>query len=220
MVALEDQPKIGKGVKLAKASNRQSRRAGQRPGSRLACLSTSVFAIEAVSKSGDRRRKVQVHVQVHASEAMQVMKAIRPLRAARKAAALGALAFCLAVGGTARAADCNADIGALSKKRQDIIDSLNHQAKGTKNQLDPVAACPKLKALVGAERELVAYLTKNKEWCTIPDDAIANITASADKSGAVAGQACKIAAQMKKAQEQQATGGGASQGQKLPTGPL
>ena len=151
---------------------------------------------------------------------MHVMKAISLLRGARKAAALGALAFCLAAAGTARAADCNADIGALSKKRQDIIDQLNHLAKSTKNQLDPVASCPKLKALVGVERELVGYLTKNKEWCNIPDDAIGNITASAEKSGSVAGQACKIAAQMKKAQEQQATGGGLPQGQKLPTGPL
>ncbi len=149
------------------------------------------------------------------------MKAIRPLRAARKAAVFGALALCLAAGGTARAADCNADIAALSKKRQDIIDSLNQLAKGSKNhQLDPVAACPKLKSLVGTERELAAYLTKNKDWCNIPDDAIGNITASADKSNSVAGQACKIAAQMKKAQEQQATGGGLPQGQKLPTGPL
>ena len=146
------------------------------------------------------------------------MKAINPLRAPRKAAILGALAFCLAAGGAALAADCNADLSALTKKRQDIIDELNHLAKGSKNQLDPVAACPKLKALVGAERELVAYLTKNKEWCNVPDDAVGNITASAEKSGTVAGQACKIAAQMKKAQEQQATG--APQSQKLPTGPL
>jgi hypothetical protein len=152
---------------------------------------------------------------------MHVMKAISLLRGARKAAALGALAFCLAAAGTARAADCNADVGGLTKKRQDIIDSLNNLAKSSKNhQLDPVQACPKLKALVGVEHELAAYLVKNKDWCNIPDDAVANITASAEKSNSVAGQACKIAAQMKKAQEQQATGGGQPQGQKLPTGPL
>lgn len=152
---------------------------------------------------------------------MDLMKSISPLRGAGKAAAFGALAFCLAAAGTARAADCNADVAAMTKKRQDIINSLNQLAKGAKNhQLDPVQACPRLKALVGVERDLLAYLTKNKEWCNIPDDAVANITASADKSGSVAGQACKIAAQMKKAQEQQATGGGLPQGQKLPSGPL
>ena len=42
---------------------------------------------------------------------MEVIKAISPLRAARKAAVFGALAFCLAAGGIARAADCNGDIG-------------------------------------------------------------------------------------------------------------
>lgn len=135
-----------------------------------------------------------------------------------KTALLGALALCLA-GGAALAADCNADIGVLTKKRQGIIDELNHLAKGSKNQLDPVASCPKLKALAGVERELVAYLTKNKEWCNIPDDAIGNITSSAEKSTSVSGQACKIAAQMKKAQDQQAAGA-AAQSQKLPTGPL
>jgi hypothetical protein len=128
--------------------------------------------------------------------------------------------FCLAAGGVARAADCNEDIAGLTKKRQGIIDQLNHLAKGTKNQLDPAAACPKLKALVGVERELLAYLTKNKEWCSVPDNALENIGMSAQKSGGVAAQACKVAAQMKKAQEQQATGGGLPQGQKLPTGPL
>jgi hypothetical protein len=142
--------------------------------------------------------------------------------AARTAAFIGALAISLAVCSVAYAAECNEDIAVLSQKRQAIIDQLNQLAKGTKNQLDPAASCPKLKALVVTERNLVAYLTKNKEWCNVPDSALGNITASADKSNAVANQACKIAAQMKKAQEQQATGGGLNgpQGQKLPAGPL
>jgi hypothetical protein len=151
------------------------------------------------------------------------MTAISPLRAARKAGSLGVLAFCLAASGGARAADCNEDIANLTKKRQGVIDQLNHLAQTGKNhQLDPVAACPKLKSLVAAERELLAYLTKNKEWCTVPDSALENIGASAQKSTAVAGQACKIAEQMKKAQQQQATGGGSGMppAQKLPTGPL
>ncbi len=141
------------------------------------------------------------------------------IHAARKAAVLGALALCLG-GGVAHAMDCNEDIGNLTKKRQNVIDGLNKLAKGTKNQLDPVASCPKLKELVVAERALLDYLTKNKEWCSVPDNALENIGGSVQKSGAVAAQACKIAAQMKKAQEQQAAGGGLPQGQKLPTGPL
>ena len=123
--------------------------------------------------------------------------------------------------GTAYATDCNQDIGALTKKRQDIIDQLNQLAtKGGKKQLDPVASCPKLRALVAVEHELVTYLTKNKEWCAVPDEALQNISASTGKSGKVADQACKIAAQMKKAQEQQASGALNAPQPKLPAGPL
>lgn len=139
--------------------------------------------------------------------------------AGRVVAALVATAALCAAGG-ARAGDCNEDIANLTKKRQGIIDQLNSLAKGSKNQLDPVASCPKLKALVAAERQLLDYFTKNKDWCNVPDSALENITASAQKTGAVAGQACKIAVQMKKAQEQQATGGGLPPAQKLPSGPL
>ena len=122
--------------------------------------------------------------------------------------------------GTAYATDCNQDIGALTKKRQEILDQLNKLAQGGKKQLDPVAACPKLRALVAVEHELVAYLTKNKDWCAVPDEAFQNISASTSKSGKVANQACTVAAKMKKAQEQQASGALNVPQPKLPAGPL
>jgi hypothetical protein len=122
--------------------------------------------------------------------------------------------------GTAYATDCNQDIGALTKKRQAILDQLNKLAQGGKKQLEPVAACPKLRALVAVEHELVAYLTKNKDWCAVPDEAFQNISASTSKSGKVANQACTVAAKMKKAQEQQASGALNVPQPKLPAGPL
>jgi hypothetical protein len=122
--------------------------------------------------------------------------------------------------GTAYATDCNQDIGALTKKRQGILDELNKLAQGGKKQLEPVAACPKLRALVAVEHELVAYLTKNKDWCAVPDEAFQNISASTGKSGKVANQACTVAAKMKKAQEQQASGALNVPQPKLPAGPL
>jgi hypothetical protein len=122
--------------------------------------------------------------------------------------------------GTAFATDCNEDIGALTKKRQGVIDQLNKLAQGGKKQLDPVVSCPKLRALVAVEHELLAYLTKNKEWCAVPDEAFQNISASTGKSSKVADQACKVAAQMKKAQEQQASGALNAPQTKLPAGPL
>jgi hypothetical protein len=135
------------------------------------------------------------------------------------AAVLFSAGFAEAIVGSARADDCGADIANFNKKRQSVIDQLNHLASGGKKQLDPVASCPKLQSLVAIERQLVAYLTKNKDWCNVPDEALENITASSTKSQAVATQACAVAAQVKKAQAQQASGLNASQ-QKLPTGPL
>jgi hypothetical protein len=122
--------------------------------------------------------------------------------------------------GTAYATDCNQDIGALTQKRQGILDQLNKLAQGGKKQLEPVAACPKLRALVAVEHELLAYLTKNKDWCAVPDEAFQNISASTGKSGKVANQACTVAAKMKKAQEQQASGALNVPQPKLPAGPL
>ena len=122
--------------------------------------------------------------------------------------------------GTAYATDCNQDIGALTQKRQGILDQLNKLAQGGKKQLDPVASCPKLRALVAVEHELLAYLTKNKDWCAVPDEAFQSISASTGKSGKVANQACTVAAKMKKAQEQQASGALNVPQPKLPAGPL
>jgi hypothetical protein len=141
----------------------------------------------------------------------------RRIGSLRKAMLAAMVSF--AVCGAAYATDCNQDIGALAKKRQGIIDQLNKLAEGGRKQLDPIASCPKLRALVAVERELLAYLTKNKDWCSVPDEAFQNVSASTGKSGKVANQACTVAAQMKKAQEQQASGLNAPQ-QKLPAGPL
>lgn len=148
--------------------------------------------------------------------AFEFTSAVHKAKLVAAAALLGAT-----IAGSARAGDCNEDVANLTKKRQAVIDQLNQLAKGGKNQLDPIASCPKLRSLAAAERELLAYLTKNKEWCSVPDNALQNISTSAAKTGQVANQACKVAEQMKKAQEQGVTGGpGQPPAQKLPAGPL
>jgi len=144
----------------------------------------------------------------------------RRIGSARKAVLAIMASAPFVICGTAYAADCNQDIGSLTKKRQGIIDQLNQLAQGGKKQLDPIASCPKLRALVAVERELVAYLTKNKDWCAVPDEAFQNISASSGKSAKVAEQDCKVAEQMKKAQEQQASGALNAPQTKLPAGPL
>ena len=116
----------------------------------------------------------------------------------------------------ATAGDCNQDIGDLTKQRQAIIEQLNKVAKASpKGQLDPTASCPKLRNLAVVEQKLAAYLTKNKDWCMVPDAAVTNIETSAKHTRTIAGQACKVAEQIKKGQQ-----AGASAGPKLPTGPL
>ncbi len=108
------------------------------------------------------------------------------------------------------------------KKRSDTMASLNENAKANKGKLDPVAGCVKLRALVAADHAIDAYFKKNKEWCSIPEDAIAGMTADIEKTSAVAAQACSIAEKMKKQQQLQAAGGNVlgEQAQKLPAGPL
>ncbi len=128
---------------------------------------------------------------------------------------ISALTFGLVVASPAMAAECNQDIGNLMKKRQGIIDELNKLAKSSpKGQLDPQVSCPKLRSLAAAEKELSAYLTKNKDWCMVPDTAVTNIDTSAKRTAVIAGRACKVAEQIKKGQEAIGTG------PKLPTGPL
>ena len=155
------------------------------------------------------------------------MQSTRPMRLADRrhvsvgrmmsgllAASIGLFGF--AAISSASAGECNQDIGELTQKRQAVIDQLNKVAKASpKGQLDPVASCPKLRALAAIEQKLAAYLTKNKDWCMVPDNAITNIEGSAKHTVTIAGQACKVAEQIKKGQQ-----AGAAAGPKLPTGPL
>lgn len=114
------------------------------------------------------------------------------------------------------AGECNQDIGVMMKARMAIIQQLQKMQKAApKGQLDPIASCPKLRSLAVAEQKLAAYLTKNKDWCMVPDQAVDNITKSSKHTNSIAARACKVAEQIKKGQA--ATAAAAP---KLPTGPL
>jgi methylglyoxal synthase len=74
---------------------------------------------------------------------------------------------------------------------------------------------------VRAETALIAYMEKNKDWCSFPDEAIAQLKEHHAKNMAFSGKACTVAAQMKKMKEQAAQSGPAGpQAQPLPAGPL
>lgn len=125
---------------------------------------------------------------------------------------------------SAQSASCQNDFAELNKKLEGKIASLNALSKGKKKQLDPAAACPRLRDLAATERQLLAYMKKEQSWCGIPDDLIQKFTERANKTSRISGQACKAAsmqAQMRKQAQQQASQpAAADQRPKLPSGPL
>ena len=133
--------------------------------------------------------------------------------------------FALALAGATWAApalaqSCGDDLQKLSQRRETEMATINTLIKAAKGkQLDPNVFCAKSGGLMTAENAMIAYMEKNKDWCGIPDDALDNLKANHAKSAAFAAKACKVAAEMKKAKEQAANGGG-PESQPLPTGPL
>ena len=129
-------------------------------------------------------------------------------------------------GGPALAQSCQEDIAKISARRQAMIEVMNRAVKASHGKLDPVTSCPKLRNLAAIEGEFVAYMVKNKEWCHVPDEALANVQASQRKTSSVASRACNVAVQVRRQQQQQqqqASGGGGGQqpqAQRLPSGPL
>ena len=120
-------------------------------------------------------------------------------------------------------ADCGEDLGVLMKKRMADVAALNQITKTHGGKLDPTSACPRLRSLAAVEGQVVAYMTKNKDWCSIPDDLISKMTENRGRTASIAVKACDFAVKIKKMQEQQAQAAQQQQQQqalKLPTGPL
>ena len=140
------------------------------------------------------------------------------------AVALAAVAF---AGPAFADQDCGGDLQKLAARREAALKGINEMVASAKGKkLDPEAFCARSRPLNAAEDAMLAYMVKNKDWCQIPDDAIANLKASHAKSVAFGGKACSVAAQIEKmkkqaaqAQQQQQAGGGPV-AQPLPTGPL
>jgi len=111
----------------------------------------------------------------------------------------------------------------LTTRNETRLEALNTLIKASKgHQIDPAVFCAKSGGLNTAENALIGYMLKNKDWCSIPDDAINQLKENHAKSASFAARACSVAAQRRKMEEQQAQGGGAGapQAQPLPAGPL
>jgi len=131
------------------------------------------------------------------------------------------------LGPAAARADCNADLGALAVKRASVNAALEANKKAHGGKIDPIAACPQLKALAAAQGAVVAYMTKNKDWCSLPDELIAKTAGAQSQINGFAAKACGMIAKIKEmqakaAQQQAAQPAQAAQvpALKLPTGPL
>jgi hypothetical protein len=137
----------------------------------------------------------------------------------------GASLLAIFVGaGAAHAQSCQEDFAKLTQRRMAQIQALNNLGKAGKGKMDPNAACPTAKKLVSIENEMLGYMTKNKEWCNIPDNVVDSFKQAGAKTKNFASQACTVAAKMKQMQQQQreqaANGGGLGAPPKLPSGPL
>ena len=144
-------------------------------------------------------------------------------------AGLASLALMPAI--PAHALDCNSDFQAFTSRAQGITGALNASAKRNKGKLDPISACPRLRNLAAIQGEMLGYMVKNKDWCHIPDEAIAGAKSARAKSAGYAVQACNAVAQIakiKRLQAQQQANGGTQPGgnggppppPRLPAGPL
>ena len=131
---------------------------------------------------------------------------------------LGMAGLVLAAASTVARADCQAEIGAIMKKREAAV-ALVNKAKAGNGKLDPIAACPRLRSLAAVETEATAYFEKNKEWCNLPPELVDKMTASSKRTATFAGQACQVAVKVKQMQQQQAQQQ-QEMAPKLPTGPL
>lgn len=138
------------------------------------------------------------------------------------AAVLAAFAMVAAPGEVLAQDSCQRDFSIIQKKRMAQIAALNKMAKRNKGKMDPRAACPRLRRLAKIEAELVGYMKKNKDWCQIPDNAIQGATKARARTVQLSGQACAVAAKIRRMQRQarQNAGPAAPPRPKLPAGPL
>ncbi len=70
--------------------------------------------------------------------------------------------------------DCAGDLQKLAARRTAAMSGINEMVASAKGKkLDPAAFCVRSRPLNAAEEAMLAYMVKNKDWCQIPDEAIA-----------------------------------------------
>jgi hypothetical protein len=113
----------------------------------------------------------------------------------------------------------------LMSERQSLTEQLNKSA-GKDKKLDPKIACSAFGKLGTNSEAIIKWMETNKDWCQIPDQAVANFKNEHTKIKELRGQACKVAAQVNQMEKQAREGannpfGGGLTGQyKIPQGAL
>ena len=126
----------------------------------------------------------------------------------------------------ATAQSCGDDLQKMAQKREAAMQSINSVVAAAHGKpLDPEIFCVKAAPLISIEGAMLAYMEKNKDWCQVPDDAIAQLKATHTKTIGFSTKACTVAEKIKKMKAQAAQGGGQPgggppQAQALPAGPL
>jgi hypothetical protein len=134
--------------------------------------------------------------------------------------ALGAATASLIASSAWAEGSCADDLQKLTQRRTVELSDINTMAEASKKEkkpVDPVVFCAKARSLGATEEALLSYMDKNKDWCAIPDEIIANLKASHAKSVEFGSRACLAAA---KAKKQQQEAGSQQAPPALPTGPL
>ncbi|MBA4791842.1 MAG: hypothetical protein H2042_19235 [Rhizobiales bacterium] len=112
-------------------------------------------------------------------------------RASATALTLLTMGAGLALGVEAARADCMTDFAAIRDEMQTKGKAL--EAAG-KSKASPQELCPLFRAYTAAEAKLTKYLSDNKDWCQIPDDAITQARTANQKSSALRDKVCAAAA--------------------------
>ena len=117
----------------------------------------------------------------------------------------------------AQATGCEAGQKILAE-RNSLGQQLSKITKGDgkKKQIDARAACPLFTKLVANGETGLKWMTDNKDWCQIPDQALEQFSEAHKQIQTVKTQACQAAAKMNEmekkakqaAQQQQQQGGG------------
>jgi hypothetical protein len=160
-----------------------------------------------------------------------MMKRHLSILSALVAPAVLALAVSLpAAPALAQGSSCQDDFQKLGAARQAAISRINGFSRGKAN---PVQVCAAARQLVSADTRLIDWMTNNKDWCQVPDEAIENLTKSRGQGVDLRNRACGAAAQQQRLiqqqrrlqQQQEAAGGGGAapapgSGIRLPQGAL